>query len=60
MHVYTVWHEHFAWNLILWFMISDRTVKLKSINWMEIYYVYITMVSSTKMGFCIINNPSTI
>ena len=37
----------------------DKTVKLKSINWMETYYVYITMISNMKMDFRIIKNPST-
>ena len=32
------------------FMVSGRTVKLKSVNCMEIYYTT-AMTSSTKMGF---------
>ena len=31
-------------------MASGRTVKLKSLNWMEIYYMYIAMASEYKTG----------
>ena len=44
----TIWHKNFTWSLI--FMLSGRTIKLKFINWMEIYYT-IAMTSSTKLGF---------
>ena len=35
----TVWHENFTWNLIYSFMVSGKTVKLKYVNYMEIYCI---------------------
>ena len=35
----TVWHENFTWNLILRFYGSGKTIKLKSVNQMQIQYI---------------------
>ena len=43
-NIATIWHKKFTWNLILQ-LANGRTVKLKSINWMEIYYIAIAMTS---------------
>ena len=40
----TVWHENYTWNLIYSFMVSDKTVKLKYVNyaciWKSTVYHY--------------------
>ena len=32
---HTIWHKTFTWSLIYGFTVSGRTIKLKSVNWME-------------------------
>ena len=35
---FNIWHNNLTWNLILQFTVSGRTIKLISINWMDIHY----------------------
>ena len=52
---YTVWQGNFTWNLILWFTVSGRTVKLQSVNCMHgmmvAIYVYSVLTDSVTMHY---------
>ena len=55
---YTVWHENFTWNLILWFYSQWQNRKIKICK-LDTNLVYITTRSRTKLGFRKISIPTT-
>ena len=46
----TIWYKNFKWNLICSFTVSGRSVKLKYVNWIEIYYVLYCHDTENKTG----------
>ena len=43
-----IWHEKCTWNLILW-LVTELKIKIHELDG---NLLYITMTSSTKLGFC--------